>query len=195
MAEIKEVINEYKNKNVAIYGLGTETERFLSEYESSFSVIGLLDGYKESGEIYGYPVVPLNETVRKGVSLIIVVARPGSCKAIAKRIGSFCNENDIALYDVRGRDLLSVSNVSFEFSDLDGISRSELWKKIEQADVVSFDLFDTLITRKLYSYTDIFELVDLKLREKGIVIPDFPRLRLYAEKELSKGKTPGLEDL
>ena len=66
---------------------------------------------------------------------------------------------------------------------------------IDMAEVVSFDLFDTLITRRVISYIDIFDLMDIKLREMGIIIPDFMKLRLYAEKELSKGTAPKLTDI
>ncbi len=41
---------------IAIYGLGTETGRFLtelSEMESSAHIVGLLDGFRTSGELYG----------------------------------------------------------------------------------------------------------------------------------------------
>ena len=195
MSDINVLINEYKDKRIALYGLGTETERFLEEHKEDVSVAGLLDGFKEDGEIYGYPIISLAETVSKGVCLVIVVARPGSCKAIAKRIGDFCLENGIALFDVRGKDLLAVSNVTFDFSNVKGESKEKLYDMISDAEVVSFDLFDTLVTRRVFSYTDIFDLMDLKLREEGIIIPDFSRLRLYAEKELSKQNAPKLTDI
>lgn len=194
MADIKTLLKEYHNKGIAIYGLGTETERFLFEYRDIMSVKGLLDGFKEEGEIYGCPIIPIAETVGKA-ALIIVVARPGSCKAIAKRIGAFCSDNGIALFDVRGRDLLAATNVAYNFSGFKGCSRQSLLEMIGKAEVVSFDLFDTLITRTVSSYIDIFELLDIRLRENGIIIPDFARLRLHAEKELSKNGAPRLEEI
>lgn len=190
MGEVKELLRKYQNEKIALYGLGTETERFLSEFADSASVVGLLDGFREDGEIYGYPVIPILETPSKGVRLILVVARPGSCKVIAKRIGTFCRENDIALYDIRGRNLLEHKTVSYDFKHSSGKTLQELLNKISKADVVSFDLFDTLVTRKVFSYTDVFELMDLRLRENGIIIPDLARLRLLAEKELSRDRAP-----
>ena len=195
MLDILEILNKNHNKPIALYGLGTETKRLLSELGNEISVVGLLDGFKEEGEIYGYPIISITEAVSKGVRLIIVVARPGSCKSIAKRIRALCMENSIALFDVRGKDLLAVSNVAFDFDNVKGESRQKLYEMIEAAQVVSFDLFDTLVTRKVISYTDIFELMDIRLREIGIIIPDFPRLRLYSEKELSKLSAPKLTDI
>lgn len=195
MGEVKEVLAEYRKEKIAVYGLGTETERFLAEFGGNISVAGLLDGFRECGEMYGYPVITIREACSKGVRLILVVARPGSCKVIAKRIGAFCREKDIALYDIRGRDLLKNTTVSYDFHHLAGRTLPELLDGIDRADVVSFDLFDTLVTRKVRSYTDIFELLDLRLRENGIYIPDFSRLRLFAEKELSKDRAPKLKQI
>ena len=195
MDDIKELLNGNKDNKIALYGLGTETERFLIEHGDSLNIIGLLDGFREYGEIYGYPIIPISEAVANGVSLIVVVARPGSCKAIAKRIGALCIEKNIALFDVRGKDLLAVNDVSYVFSGLKGYTGQSLLEKIEKSDVISFDFFETLIARIEMCYTDLFELIDLKLKEKGIIIPDFARLRLHAEKELSKSRAPRLEEI
>ncbi len=195
MFEIEKLLEQHKNQNIALYGLGTETERFLTQYASTLSIIGLLDGFKDSGEIYGYPIIPLSTLSAHDVNLIIVIARPGSCKAIAKRIGEFCIAHNIVLFDVRGRDLLTSTTVSYEFSSVTGSSKQDLHEQIEDADVISFDLFDTLVMRKTLSYTDVFELLNIRLRDLGIYIPDFVKLRLYAEKELSKTSAPRLEEI
>lgn len=161
----------------------------------SLPVVGLLDGYREDGELYGYPILSLQEAFERGARTIIVIARPGSCKAIAKRIGAFCAENRVALMDVRGQDLLAPKTAAYDLSGIRGYTKAELRKKIEHADVVSFDLFDTLITRKALSYTDIFELLALRLAECGIGMLNFAALRLAAEKELSRDFAPTLEEI
>lgn len=195
MSDIIESLCGITEDNIAIYGLGTETERFLNECGSRLSIVGLLDGFRSDGELYGYPIIPIGEIPAKGVKYILVIARPGSCKAISKRIGSFCRENDIALFDVRGRDLLNATPVSFHFKGIDGESKQSLLDKIYEADIISFDLFDTLVMRKVETYTDVFELLDHMLRDKGIYIPDFARRRIFAEKQLSKDMSPALEDI
>lgn len=182
-------------KNVAVYGLGTETERFIREYGDVLKIVGLLDGFRTNGDAFGYPVITMDRVVEQGVELIIVVARPGSCKVIVKRIGDVCRAHNIALFDIRGRNLLVEKKVSFDFFGINEKKREELIKKIQDADVVSFDLFDTLIVRKVFSYTDIFELMDHELKSRGIYIPDFTFHRLGIEKELSKDKAPRLEEI
>ncbi len=194
-SDIAGLISEYRGAWIALYGLGTETQRFIAEHGDGLSLVGLLDGFRTDGEMYGYPIISLEETIERKVKCIIVIARPGSCKAIRKRIGAFCEQNGISLYDVRGKDLLAPADVAYDFSAISGYKHSDLMKKIEEADIVSFDLFDTLITRRVYQYTDVFELIDIKLKDKGIIIPELSKLRIAAEKELSRQTSPKLADI
>ena len=78
----------------------------------------------------------------------MVVARPGSCRTIARRIGAICRENNIALIDIRGKNLLEDTKVTYVFSGISGNTKAELREKIDAADIVSFDLFDTLVMRQ-----------------------------------------------
>ncbi len=182
-------------KLVALYGLGTETKRLISQWGSGPKIIGLLDGFKEEGEAFGYPIISLQQAITAKIDAIIVVARPGSCKVIAKRIKETCIENNIAVFDVRGNDLFVEPKVTFDFTGIKTYKFSDLITAIKEADVVSFDLFNTLISRKLLSYTDLFSLMEYKLAEKGMPIKDFATLRLKTEKELSVGDAPTLETI
>ncbi len=195
MTDLSKILDQYKNEKIAIYGLGTETERVLNEIGQDFQIIGLLDGYKEEGELYNKPIIPLKYAVECQVKLILVVARPGSCRAIFKRIGAICMENKIAVIDVRGRDLCDLKKVSYNFKSADGISRECLMKQVDENDVVSIDLFDTLIMRQTLFSTDIFDMIDCRLKEKGIIIKDFSSRRMASEKYLAKSTAPTLTEI
>lgn len=105
MNNLQKILHKYKENPIAIYGLGTEAERVLNEIGAEFHILGLLDGSREDGVIYGKPIISLPYAIAKQVKLIIVVARPGSYRAIIKRIGKICKENQIAVFDIRGKDL------------------------------------------------------------------------------------------
>lgn len=184
-----------QNRIYAIYGLGAETERFLTENAGETRPVGLLDGFRESGTMYDCPIISMLQAIEAKVELILVIARPGSCKAIAKRIGDICKVHGIELIDNRGNDLLEKRKVSYAFHDMDHRPKAELIEAVKRADVVSFDLFDTLITRKTPSYTDMFELLGLRLKACGIDIADFASLRLQVEKEISKKVSPTLVEI
>ena len=183
------------NKKILIYGLSTETERVLNEWNGKYNVIGLLDGFKTSGQQFGYPILNINDVVKLENIIIIVVARPGSCKAIAKRIGDLCRENNVELFDIRGKDLLADTRVVYDFTAAQGYTRQDLLSAIENAKVVSFDLFDTLAIRNISSFEGALKLVDARFREKGINIPNFVNKRLKIEKELSFDNAPKLGEI
>lgn len=189
---VKEIID---NKKIVLYGLSTETERILNEWNDKYNVIGLLDGFKNFGEQFGYPILDINDVVGLEDIVIIVVARPGSCRTIAKKIGDLCRENNVPLFDIRGNDLLAENRVVFDFLSIQGYTKKELVDAISHAEVVSFDLFDTLLVRDIASFDSLIGLVEATLRENNIHIPDFKNKRIQAEKSLSVGAAPKLESI
>ncbi len=195
MSDLLKMLDQYRKSKIAIYGLGTETERVLTQIDQEFQVIGLLDGYREDGILYGKPIISLKKAIEAGVKLILVVARPGSCKAIAKRIGKICKENQIDLLDVRGKNLCDLKKATYDFKAVNGVTREYLTNIINENEVVSIDLFDTLVMRQTLFPADIFEMLDCKLREKGIVIEDFCKKRLDSEKHVSQYTAPTLTEI
>ena len=195
MPELLKEFQPYFGKKVALYGLGAATEKALPELKESFCICGLLDSFTESGTLYGVPIISFEQAASMQVELIIVVARPGSCKAIVKRIKDRCEANGIALFDIRGKDLLSAGQSVYDFTHVSGGTKQGLMDKVRKAEAVSFDLFDTLITRKVLFPTDIFDLVDEALKERGIHIEDFHKKRQESEMLLLKTCAPKLEEI
>ncbi len=54
--------------------------------------------------------------------------------------------------------------------------------KIEEADVISFDCFNTLITRQLFSRYDLFELLYNKLSLTEMSLKEFVNQRIKVKK-------------
>lgn len=182
-------------KDIVIYGLSTETQRVLEEWDGKYNVIGLLDGYKSEGSQFGYPILDIKDILKKENVVIVVVARPGSCKAIMRRIGASCSENNIAVFDVRGKDLLVESKVVYDFANTECYFKENLIQQIRNVEVVSFDLFDTLIARNILWFEDLVEIIEQKLHNKGVDIRDFVQKRIFLEKKLSCGRSPKLEEI
>lgn len=189
------MFSEYSGEKIALYGLGTETQKALADLEDTHEIVGLLDSFRTDGFFYGKRVISFEDAVSTGVVLIVVVARPGSCRAIAKKIGNRCREKGIALMDIRGMNLLETKKTSYCFLGMKGVTKAELEEKIRNVEVVSFDLFDTLIMRQTLYSDDVAMYVDCRLQEKGIYIDDFCRKRLAAEKELSGNRVPTLVEI
>lgn len=60
---------------------------------------------------------------------------------------------------------------------------NDIFKEIEKAEIVSFDVFDTLIMRKTLYPEDVFDIVQRKAERLGISIQDFKNLRKRADDE------------
>lgn len=185
----------YILKKIAIYGLSIETERVLPTLKKEYEILCLLDSFKNTGEMFTYPIFSIYQAIEAGVEKIIVVARPGSCKAITKNIEAICKDNNIELFDIRGNDLLAEKEAVYDLCNLIGYKKSELISQIKLADVVSFDFFDTLVMRNIPSFNDFIELLNVRLIENGIVISDFVNKRIAAEKELSRSCVPRLAEI
>lgn len=195
MPALSVTFQKYKNDRIAIYGLGTETEKVLKDLDREYAIVGLLDGYKQEGTLYDKPIISLEKALESNVKLILVVARPGSCKAIAKRIGKICIENHVDLIDIRGNNLCNEKKVIYDFKGIVGITKEQLLNMIQKFDTISVDLFDTLVMRQTLFPTDVFEMVDWYLRDKGIFIKDFSLKRLECEKYLAKYGSPTLAEI
>lgn len=195
MSDLIQLLEKHKEDKIALYGLGIETEKLLVQLDGNYEIVGLLDSYRESGELYDKRIVSMEEVLEQGIRLIIVVARPGSCRAIAQRIEVVCREHDIELYDVRGNNLCDHTKVVYDLKHVSGITKMQLTQMIKDQDVLSVDLFDTLIMRQTLLPSDVVELVDCKLREQGIVIDGFVQRRMQSEKKLSQMKAPQLVEI
>lgn len=194
MPDPEQIFHSYRKTKIAIYGLSPLTETLLTQL-SGYQIVGLLDGYRTEGELYNQPILSFETAIQSGVRLIIVAARPESCKVIAKRIGDRCKECYIALLDIYGEDLCARKKAVYKFTGIQGISKEQLLHRIEEHEVVSVDLFDTLLMRRTLFPTDVYEIVGLRLEQRDIVIENFEQKRLEAEKELGKSTNPTLLEI
>ena len=79
-----------------------------------------------------------------------------------------------------------IGNQKVEY-DSNGLKRL-----IEGYDAVSFDVFDTLVMRKLYFNRDVFLLT---ARKFSAFVPDFFEVRVRAERVLSETRYPYIEEI
>ena len=114
---------------IAIYGIGKETEKNIPEINEYVEIVGLLDGFRDNGNIYGYNIISLNKAIKIGIKAIIVIARPGSCRAIVTRIKDKCNENNIKIYDVYGNNLLEEKQSKCTLGKLKPYYKKDLMNK------------------------------------------------------------------
>ncbi len=101
--------------------------------------------------MFGKPFISIEEALEKETAAIIIVARATNVSVIYRRISSFCEKENIPAYDILGNRQVSVSeNEECALPEKYAkISSIDVKRKIRAADVVSFDIFDTLLVRKV----------------------------------------------
>lgn len=72
-------------------------------------------------------------------------------------------------------------------------TRDELIRQIEEHDIISFDIFDTLVMRNVYVNKDVFRILAQQLDPKWGI--DFFTARTRAEAELSRDIYPYIEEI
>lgn len=163
--EIEDFEAAFKDKKelkIVIYGIGRMTATLLERLKG-FRIIGLLD--RDSSmigkEIYGLRVMSREET-EKNADIIVINTSEAYWGTIYKRIQNW----EIPVYFRNGvrasKEFLHESEDNPYWQK----NSAELEKKMEQYEVISFDIFDTLIMRKVYLPTDIFHIVERKLRSE-----------------------------
>ena len=169
------------DQKIIIYGIGEQTGHIIERLRQ-YHIVGVLDGIKKDGTIYGVPILDETSLSKKQADLVVIVARSSNIGIILKRIARICRNSGIRVFDIQGNDLLN-RNIQKEQQLVLLPDREALLQKIREADVVSFDIFDTLIMRKTLFSTDTHELMknyDERVPE------DFPENRIRCERELMR---------
>ena len=186
----------FKGKPIVIYGLGKNTEAVLQEL-TEFNVIGLMDGVRTGETVFGKKVITCEEAASLGVQAIIIIARASNVPIIYRRIANFCIENEIEVYDIAGNkkeqntDVWSGLDISYQ-----QISEEKLLREIDVAEVVSFDIFDTLLVRTVLYPHDVFlKMEEILQKEDAMRFCGFAGKRISAEQKLYATKQPMLREI
>ncbi len=158
----RKIFDDKKNMRIAIYGIGRRTATLLPGI-TDYNITGLLDRDKNNvgKELCDIKVIHI-DNIEEKADLIIINSDPSNYEIIFRRISG---EVTIPVYYADGRlACLSDKDKSYEQNEYWKSSYEELKDKIDQADIVSFDIFDTLIMRKIFSPEDVFRLLGEKVK-------------------------------
>lgn len=184
-----------KGRPIALYGIGRNTEHILAHF-TEHNVVGLMDEVRTGDTLYGLPILNCEQADALGVKNIVIVARLNNVGIIYRRIADFCTAHGIAVFDINGRRLGLPQTETKTFDQYRAITRRVLEEKIRAADTVSFDVFDTLVMRRVLYPRDVFALMERRLERAGRAFPGFAGVRAKAEAELyGAGGHPTLADI
>ena len=179
--EFRENFKEYKNSRIVLYGIGRYTAT-LVEGLKEFNFVGLMD--KDPGnvgkEMFGLPIID-REKAEQIADIVVINTSETYWDVIYSRI----ENTAIPVYCKNGQKAQKLNGIVREnhFKDL---SWAELDEKIQNAQVVSFDFFDTLFMRTVCSPRDIFVLLMEEIKDFWTVEENFQEIRNRAIEKISK---------
>lgn len=181
---------EKKMGNIVIYGTGIHTKLLLENTDTE-RIVGLMDAAKTGEIVYEKKVLSYEETAAVPDVCIVIIARNSVIHVIYRRIQEFVTDNKIPVFNINGKQMLPefVDAAAKECFRLD---RGELKRFIDSADTVSFDIFDTLLCRRVMRPTDVFQSMDIRLKNKDY---KFSSERMRAESELAEGSNYNIYDI
>lgn len=169
-----------KEKPIVLYGIGGKT-KLIIEYFQDFHFVGLMDRDKERGTCYGLPMLTKEECIKKAYCIIIVCTVGSTLDIIYRRIQGWTEIYNIPVFHVSGKHMKS-GNQNEKAVRL-VCNLDEYKREIQKHGIISFDLFDTLIMRRTLYPTDIFLLVQKRLKNihSEDSVEEFSVLRKKAE--------------
>lgn len=182
-----------KEQKTAIYGISASTKMILEAFPD-FEVCGLLDGNLKKGSLYGKQIIQEEDLLRLGVERVIIIARAASVKIVYNRIKEFCRLHCISIFDVNGVDLAAKYQKIGKETGCFEQSYEDLVAAIDTYDIVSFDIFDTILMRQILKPTDLFLIMDglTEIPGKRFV---FSEERIRAEQEALLGGYPDMDKI
>lgn len=184
-----------KNKKIVLYGLGYRTEAVISQLSDCYHFVGLMDKEKENiGKCFWGLKVLSEQQVIKHAEIIIIIS-VSFYDVIYRRIAHLAKDYGMMIYYPNGEIAKEKEDFCTPFSDLyKGLTIDKLKEKISQYDIITFDLFDTLVMRRVDNPDTIFEILEKKFQNKYHV-SNFKKLRKEAYLQCKKNKIPTIDDI
>ena len=184
----------YKDVPIAIYGLGIRTKMILDSADG-FHVAGIVANDRIGELVFGHKVQSI-EDVRDSAKMVIIAAHQSYVKIIYQRI-RYIEQIGITICDLSGQNLADRYRSDETLADNPywASDEEQLIRAIDMHDIISFDIFDTIIMRKVLTPSRIFDIVERELREMGMDFP-FKEERTLAEQRLtSAGACPNIDEI
>lgn len=196
------VVQEFRKnfagrKRIAIYGCGEVSQSVLKSC-IEYDILCMFDSKTEYEFMkFGKKVLSYKRIADVKPDLIVVLARKRSTEEIYRLIQEQCRQEGIFLYDFQGNDLFGYydpETVCQRNNQYCLLTKETLLEQINKYEVISFDVFDTLIMRKVPKPDDIFKVMEEKMRRRGICVKDFVYIRKEAERH-NKISNPNIYEI
>ena len=172
--------SRFKDKKIALYGIGRMTVTILQSM-SDYHFVGLLD--RDEGRIgtcvCGVPIISPRKAEEEA-DLIIINTSATYWEMIYGRISNY----DIPVYykDGTRAEGKAPDETDAPFWE----ERDDIRTEIDKADVVAFDFYDTLFSRRTLFPSDVFSMMECLIDKRHGVVSDYLSKRKAAVSRLEE---------
>lgn len=170
-----------KSEPIVLYGIGDKT-RLILENTNGYNIVGLMDKSTTSRKIYGKKILSPDEVI--GITkTIVIVSNFASSNLIYRRISYLEEQHGINIFHLNGSRPSKVAYIEGDtvYSSYTFPTYARLKNSINENDIISIDIFDTLIMRKSLSPDDIFRQIERELSEQYDINLNFAEMRVESE--------------
>lgn len=167
MTEQQKILNDFINafgsmrdKRIVLYGLGVNTEYIIKHCPKDVQIVGLMDAQNEGKTFWDYPVLSADDVIGRA-DIIVVVARVSVLNIIFNRICFLADK--IPICNTAGmplKELFSHNTDKYTADPVWHITPKQIYEAIDEHAIISFDIFDTLLMRRVLQPEDIFTLAE-----------------------------------
>ncbi len=167
---------------VCYFGTGNVATDYVQTVikEDNLRIIGVLDRVRLYGQFQGIDIVNWDEIAMNQADGIIIATSTQFIKEIYFRILPYALARGLKIYSMSLQDLSTIFGYVSNARPVD-LTDESIKKLIDESQVVSFDIFDTLLMRKVLYPIDVFKLVEKEAKQKNLIIKDFHKIRREAE--------------
>lgn len=184
----------FKGKKIVFYEINSYTENLLENCDCS-NVIGIVDR-KFAGEVYrGKQVISIAKLVEGQPEAVVLTDELTNIKEVVDRIAGMCNAMGIELMYMTGVRVKEIfDRVEWYQKNRLILKEGDIKEEIFRHDIISFDIFDTLLVRSAMHASDVFDLIETKAKKRGIYVANFKQIRQRALLENGK-RNPNIYEI
>lgn len=190
LRDLVEILKQEKKQNIAVYGAADGEAAFGELLANDFSVY-----YMDLASDHSRNEADFLDTFEsaddKSVDAFILMCQLISRQDIFEEMMEYCRIHHADIYDEKGRNIYKICSAA---SETETVRRDTLLKAIACHECISFDIFDTLLTRTVMLPEDVFELMERRMKKSGILIENFKEKRIKAQ-EMSGLSNPDLMEI
>ncbi len=155
--EFRERFSDFQDQRIILYGIGRYTATILNGI-SDYHFVGLMDKDPDNigKTVFDLPILDAKEAEKKG-DLIVINTSETYWNVIFNRI----KDIRIPVYYKNGERAEEKQEQRRE-NPYRHLSKEELYQRIDIADVITVDFFETLFMRRVCNPRDVFKLLEIE---------------------------------